>query len=299
MKLNKNSTFRAVGLSSFFALLVLFGMAVFCPTASENASAATRGTLKLDFVLREALQRLSIDFYLSSSGGINYDAIAKELNIDFVIQSSLTLSMTDPANVTGSKTTSQPVANATFFSGSTDFSVESSASNGFSVYVYGKDSKTAMTGQTNGNTTTIPTISGSGTINTAGNWWGYKLDETASIASDTTTLTYNGVAASKGTAAYASSTGTKKNLKLVFGTKINPNTITPDTYSGTVNVHAVPGATQIMMQTYTMMQLETAVNEILEERAEAQGITVDELLENARAEKAAREAEERTETDLM
>lgn len=295
MKLNKNSAFRAVGLSSFFVLLALIGMAVFCPTASESASAATRGTLKLDFVLREALQRLSIDFFLSSGGGIDYTSIAKELNIDFEIKSALTIAMSDLENVTGSKTTSQPVAGATFFSGSTNFSVESSASNGFSVYVYGKDSQTAMKGATSGNTTTIPTLTSTGSVTTAGNWWGYDLDLASNVPADATSITYNGVSATKSTAAYASNDGSKKNLKLTFGTKVDMATLTPDTYSGTVTVNAVPGATQVSSHNAAMMKIERAVDEELTRRADEQGITVDELLENARREQAERQMQEAAE----
>lgn len=269
MKLKKNSRVRVAGLSSFFALLAVFGLAVFCPTSANTAEAASRNQrLKIDFVLRKSLEsrKLTIDFFLEN-GEVNWQKVAQVLGIDFVIAKNISLGMANVGDVTIGST--QPTKEGVFVNGSTDFTVGTNSAAGLEVYVYNGNGTTGnsnMVGTVSGNV--IPSltseVSGSGAA-FAIDHWGYNL-QAASTATNADTLKYKGVATSTGSNPdFKGAKNKSETLKLTFGAKVGYGTA-PDTYKNTVNLHTVAAP-----------ETPTMINELMDE--------VEELKREAEAQK--------------
>lgn len=237
MKLKKNSKVRVAGLSSFFALLAVLGIAVFCPSSSDAAEAASRSQrLKIDFVLRQALdsKNLTIDFFLAEGGGIDWQKVAQVLGIDFVIAKNISLGMSDVGNVEIAGTT-QPMAEGNFVSNKTNFTVGTNSLDGLKVYVYGDGGKTEMS--TSDGLNSIPTLTQQVSKSAFEvDRWGYSL---ATAGTTESSLTYNPVAASqKADADYTGAVNGSASLDLVFAAKVGYG-VAPGDYSGAVNIHTV------------------------------------------------------------
>ncbi len=265
MKLKQNSKVRVVGLSSFMALLALLGSAIFCPSP-EGADAIERTTrLGIDFVLRQALdsKKLSVDFYLASGGGIDYESVAKQLGIDFVIapKLSITLDPTTASTVTGSwVSSSQPTAGGTVVTGSRDFTVNTNSTAGLAVCVYSNSANLT------GGSTPIQSVSSASTTSAmATDRWGYNLDLQSAT---TSSLTYSAMPTTQGTSAGA--TGCKgydkgeKALRLSFAAKVGLGTAA-GTYSNTVNLKATPSAESTAAANYLMRKIDEAADQAAQE----------------------------------
>lgn len=293
MKINKNSKVRYVGLSSFFALLALFGLAIFCPTSADSAQAITRNQrLSIDFVLRKALAsgEFKIDFFLAEGGGINYESIAKALGIDFVIAQKITLSMSDSIGNAVPTETIQPTPSGQLVSGKTNFSTTTNSANGLEIYVYNAATN-KLTGATTGNVIN-PTSSTVAYNSLANDTWGYNLSVAPTSGSNLTSLSYSPVATSKSSGlAYKGAGG---DMQLAFAAKISTAT-NPDTYSNTVNVNVVPSATSMAK----MMYVYTTGDKIQEEYNKTHPEGQDEEVENGgESEEPAGEDEELSEEDV-
>lgn len=275
MKLNKNSKFGTVGLSSFFALCAVLGVAVACPSANMSASAAESQSLTIDFSLtNEAAIKnalLQIDFFLENSaasvmskmltidfflenGNPDYQAIFKVLGIDFLLNSNMALSMSGPDSVVTPTETVQPLPSGQFVSGSTDLSVTTTAQDGFGVYVYSADGETAMVGADAENK--IPTLSGTSEVASgsfASNTWGYNLSEAGS-----TVTAYKGLSATQGSADYTFTGNGTADLRLTFGAKVDMTTAA-DNYKRDVEVKAAPGAANLA----TLNEVHTQVKKFI------------------------------------
>lgn len=261
MKLKKNSKVRVAGLSSFFALLAVLGLAVFCPTSSDAVEAASRSQrLRIDFVLRQSLasQNLTIDFFLEN-GAVDWQKVAQVLGIDFVIAKNISLGMSDVGNVSINGTT-QPMAEGKFVSDKTNFTVGTNSTAGLKVYVYGKDGKTAMA--TSDGLYNIPTLSQQVSQKDFEiDRWGYSLGVTGA-----TVDSYNPVEASQKAAAdFTGASNGSASLDLTFAAKVGYG-VAPGDYSGAVNIHTVATA-----------ETTTALNELMDE--------VEELIKEAEANK--------------
>ena len=227
MKLNKKSKTGVVGLSSFFALLAVLGTAVACPSASMMASAATEQSLKIDFSLESlSTTKLTIDFFLAN-GNPDYVTFFKQLGIDFLLNSSISMTM-DKNTVSA---TIDPVSTtANFVSAYQDLSVTTNGAEGVSVYVYSTDGETAMISGTN----KIPTLSSAvGQANFTPDRWGYSL--TTQDGYNSANLQYKGLA----TAAVQG--GGSNNLRLTFGAKVSMDSAA-GTYTRDVRLNAVSPA---------------------------------------------------------
>lgn len=304
MKLNKNSKFGTVGLSSFFALCAVLGTAVACPSANMSASAAESQSLTIDFSLtNEAAIKnalLQIDFFLENSsasvmskmltidfflenGNPDYQAIFKVLGIDFLLNSNMALSMSGPDSVVTPTETVQPLPSGQFVSGSTNLSVTTTAQEGFGVYVYSADGETAMVGANVENK--IPTLSSESAVASfASNAWGYNLSETGS-----TVTAYKGLSATQGEADFIQSGNGTADLRLTFGAKVDMTTAA-DSYKRDVEVKAAPGAANpaTLNEVYSMVRQYVAkslvendeLREEVERRQQESGATGDIELAN-------------------
>lgn len=235
MKLNKKSKTGVVGLSSFFALLAVLGTAVACPSASMMASAATEQSLKIDFSLESlSTTKLTIDFFLAN-GNPDYVTFFKQLGIDFLLNSSISMTM-DKNTVSA---TVDPVSTtANFVSAYQDLSVTTNGAEGVSVYVYSTDGETAMISGTN----RIPTLSGAvGQANFTSDRWGYSL--TTQDGYNSANLQYKGLAtaAVQGGADYTKTGAGSNNLRLTFGAKVSMDSAA-GTYTRDVRLNAVSPA---------------------------------------------------------
>lgn len=258
MKLKKNSKVRVAGLSSFFALLAVLGLAVFCPTSGDTAEAASRSQrLKIDFVLRQSLasKNLTIDFFLEN-GAVDWQKVAQVLGIDFVIAKNISLGMSDTGNVSIAGTT-QPMAEGNFVSGKTTFTVGTNSTAGLKVYVYGKDGQTTMA--TSDGLNSIPTLSQQVSQSAFEiDRWGYSLG-----AANATVANYNPVAASqKAVADFTGAENGSASLDLTFAAKVGYGTA-PGDYDGAVNIHTVATAE-------TTAKINAIMNEVDELMKEAE-----------------------------
>lgn len=274
MKLNKNSRVRAVGLSSFFALLAVLGTAVSCPNSFEAQAAETATqslgvdfiinstkdiALKIDFFLSEALahnrQILTIDFFLEN-GNVNYQAVFKLLGIDFVLNANVSLEMTNAADVAHEV---QPLpGGGTAESKSTTFNVSTTSIEGLAVYLYGKDGQTALTGTDASNK--IETISSKvGGVNALNpGTWGYSVAANDKASVSTPNGEFKGLAASQSTSDVSLSSNGDTDVTLTFGTKVGYETVA-DTYKNTVNIHTTPGASSPVMMNEVYAMVDTFV----------------------------------------
>ncbi len=222
MKINKHSKGRAIGLSGSFALLALLGLAVLCPSGSDEASAATSDSKSftvnfnvLGLTNQEARQDFYVNFLVSQKISVGLDGLEAEI----------------AGNV-------QPIPGGKTMSTSDVFTVSTNSPNGLEVYVFGDDSNSALVG-TDDATHTIPAISGekTGVASFESNTWGYSLaDSTVAEGS----LVYKPLTATAGANAdYKSDGAGSNNVRLTFGAKVDTST-PADTYSKTVNVQVVP-----------------------------------------------------------
>lgn len=246
MKLRKKtSRMSTVGLSSFFALLAVLGVAVTCPMMGMSASAADDSAmLAIDFYLAnndtsvsQMSQMLTIDFFLAN-GDPNYPAISKMLGIDFYLRGNMSIDMSDlAAEVTGEV---QPLsADTQFVSRSTGFSVYSSDTKGFVVSAGSTDGQTAMELK-DGNTLlgTIPTLTNEAADSTGfgANAWGYKITEAGSAGSKA----YQPLTPDPAVA-YTHNSNGDVSLELTFGAKVDMST-QAGSYERGVKVSAVANA---------------------------------------------------------
>ncbi len=247
MKLKKKtSRMSTVGLSSFFALLAVLGVAVTCPMMSMSASAADDSAmLAIDFYLAnnsasvsQMSQMLTIDFFLAN-GNPNYPAISKMLGIDFYLRGNMSIDMEGLApEVTGEV---QPLsADTQFVSKSTGFSVYSSDTKGFVVSAGSTDGKTTAMELKDGETVldTIPTL-GSNAMNSTDfgtKAWGYKITEAGSANSKAYQPLTAGLSE-----AYAHNTNGDVSLELTFGAKVDMSAQAGE-YTRGVKISAVANA---------------------------------------------------------
>lgn len=259
MKLSKKSRAKAVGLSSFFALLTILGTAVVCPSNSMLASAASDQSLKIDFSLEnlsETLKstKLTIDFFLEN-GNPDYVTFFKQLKIDFLLNSAISITM-DTSKVTA---TVDPVsATANFVSVYRDLSVTTSGAEGVAVYVYSTDGETAMVSGAN----TIPTLTSTvGQADFTSDRWGYNL--TTQDGYDSANLQYKGLTAAQGGADYTKAGAGANNLRLTFGAKVSMDSAA-GTYQRDVRLNAVSPAEVPAMISEARMKINRYIATALE-----------------------------------
>lgn len=257
MKLKRGSKGKFVGLSSFVMAFALLGTAVLCPFSGECAEAASSQRLKIDFVVREALssKRLTIDFFLTSSGGVDYQNIAKQLGIDFYIKEKINLGISGVQDVDGG--TIAPTVGGTTVSGKTDFTVGTNNSKGLDVRVSGDENMTnaAYAGSTVNvvKATTTEKVLGQLDANT----WGYNLGATVENI-ELSTLQYKGVTADGETEHF---TNGDHNLTLAFGAKVNTG-VGAGEYSSKVKVEVAASAASTAAYVSFMNTIDNAIMEM-------------------------------------
>ncbi len=272
MKLRNKGRGKFVGLSSFIAVFALLATAVFCPFDGNNANAANSSQrLRIDFVVREALAsgRLTIDFFLTRSGGIDYESIAKQLGIDFYIREKIYLGVNGLGNVNGG-TDIAPTVDGTTVSGKTDFKVGTNNAGGLVVKVSsGKDSEgnpnsVNMT-NSNGYAGLAPVESATLLGAMPAGHWGYNLTETASIT-NLDALEYKGLTVSDAADTKVLSNG-DHNLSLAFGAKVD-TTAGAGTYTGNARVEVATNPVGRAIRDDDLRTIERVINEYMDENPE-------------------------------
>jgi len=271
MKLNKKSRGKFVGLSSFMAVFALLGTAVLCPFDGNVVEAATQSQqLRIDFVLRDALKsgRISIDFFLTESGGIDYNQIAQALGIDFYLMDYIGLSGlgdVDKGSVT-------PDPRGTVIDGESAFKVGTNNTNGLTVKVSGAPE---MTNAVYTASKISPTTGASATTTLAMNTWGYNLV----TASDTDQTSLKPVALN-GDAGRSFGPG-DYDLTLKFGAKVDTGVATGE-YSSQVKVEVAPNATSTTLRLAVMREIDDTVEQYFQENPDERA-----KFEEARAKRVA------------
>lgn len=259
MKLNKKSKGKFVGLASFMAVFALLGTAVLCPFDGNVVEAATQSQkLRIDFVLRDALDsgRISIDFFLTSNGGIDYDQIAKTLGIDFYLMDYIGIS--GLGDVIKNDTIT-PTAGGTGISGESSLTVATNNTNGLAVKVSGNPEMVnsvnanakigATTGVTSANTLAVDT-------------WGYNLVAAGDANADALKPVKN--AASADTRTFAAG---EHNLTLKFGAKVSTG-VASGTYSSDVKVEVAPNPTSTTNRMAVIRSIDQTIEEYFQEHPE-------------------------------
>lgn len=254
MKLERGSKGKFVGLSSFVMAFALLGTAVFCPFSGDYAEAASSQRLKIDFVVREALssKRLTIDFFLTKSGDISYENIAKQLGIDFYIKDKINLGISGVEDV--DKGTIAPTVGGTEVSGSTDFKVGTNNSDGLVVRVSGDEN---MTNGDYSNSVIAPTTKITNLAGLDRDTWGYNLSET-SAGTAVNSLQLSGM---KYTGDIMSFNNGDHDLTLTFGARVSTG-VAAGTYSSTVNVDVATSADALTTRTAILNSIDNAIMEM-------------------------------------
>lgn len=275
MKLKSKSRGKLVGLSSFIAVFALLATAVFCPFDGNNVEAATRSSrLRIDFVVREALStgRLKIDFFLTKSGDFDYESIAKQLGIDFVVKERTNLGISGLGNATGGKLSSETSVDSNgnaVVVGSADFKAGTNASDlfvGVSATGDGKMAYSASTDETIGGTAGFDSpieLLGKTAVSTDGmgsNQWGYNVTQ-GSLVPDVATLNYAGVVQEK----YARGDHV---FKLNYAAKVKLSSLASGTYTGSVGVNVAVTADALTVHTDAIQMIDDAVEAYLDENPE-------------------------------
>jgi len=278
MKLNKKSKGKFVGLSSFMAVFMLLGAAVLCPFDGNVVEAATQSQkLRIDFVLRQALdsKRLSIDFFLNSNGGIDYDQIAKTLGIDFYLMDYIGISGLQ--DVIKSETIT-PTVGGTEISGESSLTVATNNTNGLIVKVSGEPE---MVNSANANAK-IGATAGVTSVNALDmNTWGYNLVATG----DSNPNALKPVSTDGSTDSRTFAAG-EYELALKFGAKVNTG-VASGTYSSDVKVEVAPNPTSTAYRMAVIRSIDQTLEEYFQEHPEERA-----KYEEARAKKLAeKEAE--------
>lgn len=239
MNINKHSKGRAIGLSSSFALLALLGMAILCPSGSNEVNAATSDS-----------KSFTVNFNVLS---IRNEEQRKDFYVNFLVSQKISIGMDGlAAEIKGDNV--QPVPGGKTVSSYDDFTVSTNSPNGLEVYVYGEGSDNALVGVDG--TNKIPAISSAKALNDfENNTWGYSL---AASTTAEGSLTYKPLATSMGANAdYKSDGAANDTVRLSFGAKVD--TATPaDTYTKTVNVQVVPSGQTTALVNALSNQLENA-----------------------------------------
>lgn len=267
MKLKNKGKGKFVGLSSFIAVLAVLATAVFCPFDGNNANAAETKSqrLRIDFVVREALdsKRLTIDFFLSKSGDISYENIAKQLGIDFYIREKIYLGvngLNDVAGNGGAEVT--PVPEGTAVSGQTGFKVGTNNAGGLVVKVSGDPNMENQSFQGN---VIKPTEGGKKLGTLTANTWGYNLSEGTVANNAMANLELVPVT----TAAEEMMTlgNGDHDMTLSFGAKVTSG-VASGTYSTTVKVDVATNATGRAIRDDNLRTIEAVFNQYMDEHPE-------------------------------
>lgn len=293
MKLKNKSRGKLVGLSSFIAVFALLATAVFCPFDGNNVEAATRSSrLRIDFVVREALStgRLKIDFFLTKSGGIDYESIAKQLGIDFYVKEKIYLGVSGLGDVSGG-TDITPEVKGTSVSGTTDFKVGTNNAGGLSVLV--SSTNPNMVNAEYAGNVIVPTSETKKLGSLATNTWGYGLLEKKDFT-DVKNVDLVGVA-TEASEPMSLSTG-DHDMTLAFGAMVGAG-VASGTYSSTVKVDVATNPTGRAIRDDNLRTIERVVNEYMEEHPEEKA-RLEEAQAKAKAEYEARMNGEAVEEEL-
>lgn len=270
MKLKRGSKGKFVGLSSFVMAFALLGTAVLCPFSGECAEAASSQRLKIDFVVREALssKRLTIDFFLTKSGDISYENIAKTLGIDFVINEKINLGIAglSPEADAGTVT---PLVGGKAFVKSTGFTAGTNNENGLVVQVSGDETMALMNSdgsfvdkaQMGASSLIQPTAAVVDKVaDLSNNTWGYNLSESKNIT-DNEQLELSPMKSTGTQQTFKDANGGAQNLNLVltFGARVDTG-VMAGTYGSRVYVDVAASAENLTSRADTLRQIEDAIN---------------------------------------